>query len=112
MVLVNEILNYTPEQWQANQKLIVNRVVSGREYLGLEQEWVADKAGYSISQYRRLENGDRNLELEDFLRIGEVFYRHQESLSPPYIRKMNKWKLCFKGLPYRIVDWLDRVRGP
>lgn len=43
MVPVKEILNYTPEQWRTNQKQIVERVVSGREYLGLEEEWVADK---------------------------------------------------------------------
>ncbi len=111
MALAKEILSYTPEQWQANQDLIVQRVVSGREYLGLEQEWVAEKAGYSITQYRRLENGERFLEFEDFLRIGEVFYNHQESLSPLYKQKINKVILRLKSMPYWLLDRIDDLRG-
>ncbi len=112
MALVKDILSYTPEQWQANQREIVERVVSGREYLGLGQEWVAEKAGYSITQYQRLENGDRFLEFEDFLRIGEVFYCHQESALPLYKRQVNKVILKLKCLPYRLLDWLEWLRGP
>ena len=61
MPSVNEIFSYTPEQWQENQQEIVNRVVSGREQLGLDQERVTEKAGYSLTQYRRLENCERFL---------------------------------------------------
>jgi len=110
MALVKEILNYTPEQWQANQKLIVERVKSGREYLGLEQEWVADKAGYSITHYKRLEHCKCYCDIEDFLRIGEVFYHYQESLSPPYIQTLNRWKLWLKISPYRIREWVEELQ--
>ena len=112
MPSVNEIFNYTPKQWQENQQKIVNRVVSGREQLGLDQERVAEKAGYSLTQYRKLENGERFLELYDFLRIGEVFYKHQESLLPPYKQYLNKLNLWFKGLPYQFRDWLNGLREP
>ena len=112
MVLAKEILSYTPEQWQEHQQEIVNRIVSGREQLGVDQEWVAGKAGYSIDQYRRLEKGERFVELYDFLRIGEVFYKHQEFLLPPYKQHNNKLILRFKCLPYQLRDWLDRLRGP
>lgn len=112
MVPVNEILSYTPEQWQQNQPEIINRIVSGREQMGPDQEWVAGKAGYSIDQYRRLENGERFVELFDFLRIGEVFYKYQESLLPSYTQQINKLILRFKTLPYQFQDWLDRISGP
>ncbi|SKB76559.1 helix-turn-helix domain-containing protein [Daejeonella lutea] len=110
MAPIKEILKYTPDQWLENQSAIAHRMVSARESLALEQEWVAGKAGYSITQYQRLENGERFIEFYDFLRIGEVFYMYQESLQPEYMQTLNKLILWGKCLPYRIEYWLDRLR--
>ncbi len=98
MATVKEIFNYTPQEWHDHQAEILEHVVEGRKQLGLTREWVARNAGYSITQYTRLENGSRFLEFEDFMRIGVVFYTYQESLSPAYIQAWNRFVLFIKRI--------------
>ncbi|WP_411273187.1 helix-turn-helix domain-containing protein [Daejeonella sp.] len=109
MVPVKEILAYTPEQWRDDQHLIVERIVDGREQLGLSAEFMAEQAGYSLTQYLKMEAGTRIVELEDFLRFGEVFYYHQKSSKPQYHRQLNKLLLWFKSLRYRFLDWMEQI---
>ena len=109
MATVKEIFNYNPQEWQDHQAEILVHVVEGRKQLGLSREWVASNAGYSITQYTRLENGSRFLEFEDFMRIGVVFYLYQESLSPAYIQAWNRMVLFVKGLGFRLRYWLERL---
>ena len=109
MATVKEILNYSPQEWQDHQREIRTHVVGGRKHLGLTREWVARNAGYSITQYRRLEDGSRFLEFEDFMRIGVVFYTYQESLSPAYVQAWNRVVLFVRTMGFRLRYWLERV---
>lgn len=109
MAQVKDILRYSSEEWIANQAEMVQLMIRGRQQLGLSREWVAGEAGYSITQYQKLEEGSRFLEMEDFLRIGVVFYKYQESLSPAYVRLFNKLKLKVNTFNYLIRYWLEGV---
>jgi len=107
---VKNILHYTPRQWIAHQAELVQLMIRGRQQLGLSREWVAGHAGYSITQYQKLEDGTRFLEMEDFLRIGVVFYKYQESLSPAYVRLFNKLILQVNTFNYLVRHWLESFR--
>lgn len=67
-------------------------------------------AGYSITQYTRLEEGSRFLEFEDFMRIGVVFYMYQESLSPDYIQAWNRVVLFLRSTGFQFRCYLERMR--
>ena len=110
MATVKEIFNYTSQEWQDHQAEILEHVVEGRKQLGLTREWVARNAGYSITQYTRLEEGSRFLEFEDFMRIGVVFYTYQESLSPAYIQAWNRLVLYVRSTGFQFRCYLERMR--
>ena len=110
MATVKEIFNYNPQEWQDHQAEILEHVVEGRKQLGLTREWVARNAGYSITQYTRLENGSRFLEFEDFMRIGVVFYTYQEFLSTAYVQAWNRVVLFVKNIGFRLRCYLERMR--
>ena len=102
---------YTPEQQREDQEEVVNCIINMRERLGLDQEWVADQAGYSITQYLRIEKGERYIDHEDLVRIGMVLCDYQESLLPPYRRILNQLLMPFQVMLYRLGGWLERCRG-
>ncbi|MEJ7694702.1 helix-turn-helix transcriptional regulator [Daejeonella sp.] len=110
MATVKEIYNYTPQEWEDHQAEILEHVVEGRKQLGLTREWIASNAGYSITQYTRLEEGIRFLEFEDFMRIGVVFYKYQESLSPAYIQAWNRLILIINRMGFHFRFWIKRLR--
>ncbi len=109
MATVKEIFNYNLQEWQDHQAEILEHVVEGRKTLGLSREWVARNAGYSITQYTRLEDGSRFLEFEDFMRIGVVFYTYQESMSPAYVQAWNRIVLFLKNIGFRLRVFVDRM---
>ncbi len=66
--------------------------INAREHRGLSQEWVAEEAGYSITQYVRIENGDREITTEDLWKIAMANNRYDHALKSPFQRKLTQIK--------------------
>ena len=93
-----------------NQSEIVAKIIAARERNSLDQEWVAEKAGYSISQCIKFEGGERKLEHEDIFRITTVIADYQDSLKPSLVRFLKKIDLqmnrYFNKLEFYVLDYL------
>ena len=98
-----------------NQSEIVAKIIAARERNSLDQEWVAEKAGYSISQYIKFERGERKLEHEDIFRITTVIADYQDSLKPPLVRFLKKIDLqmnrYFNKLEFYVLDYLPATEA-
>jgi transcriptional regulator with XRE-family HTH domain len=73
---------------KSDKEAMRNGFISGREQRGLSQDEMAEKAGYSLTQYMKLENGERIPTIDDFIRIGGALLDYDDSLKPVYQRKL------------------------
>lgn len=65
-----------------------------REELGLDAETVAEEAGYSIFQYTLMEEGKRQISVDDYFRIADVWYSYEDAGYPAFERKLRQaWRL-------------------
>lgn len=98
-----------------NQSEIVAKIIAARERNSLDQEWVAEKAGYSISKYIKFERGERKLEHEDIFRITTVIADYQDSLKPPLVRFLKKIDIqmdrYFNKLEFFMLDHLPATEA-
>ena len=107
---------YYWEQYVVNkQSEIAANIIAARERNGLDQEWVAEKTGYSISQYIKFESGERKLEHEDIYRITTVIADYQDSLKPPLNRFLIKIDALmdryFNKLEFFVLDYLPETEA-
>ncbi|MEJ7694020.1 helix-turn-helix transcriptional regulator [Daejeonella sp.] len=64
-----------------------------REELGLDAETVAEKAGYSITQYTLMEEGKRQITVADYFRVADVWYAYEDADYSAFERKRRKiWR--------------------
>ncbi len=64
-----------------------------REALGLDAETVAEQAGYSITQYKLMEEGKRLISVTDYFRVADVWYAYEDADYPAFERKRRKiWR--------------------
>lgn len=89
-----------------NQATIAGKITALRERYDLNQEWVAERAGYSVHQYKRFENGERKIEHEDIARIVPVILAHAESLKSPFEKVKRRVTRPFKVFYYSVVGFL------
>lgn len=68
------------------QKLIGRRVRTAREEIGLSQEQLGKKVGYSAMGVSHLENGDRKIKIEDLQKIAEALGVQIAYLLEPIIK--------------------------
>ena len=98
-----------------NQSEIAANIIAARERNGLDQEWVAEKAGYSIYQYIKFESGERKLKQEDIYRITTVIADYQDSLKPPLNRFLSKidsqMDIYFNNLESFVLDYLPETEA-
>ncbi len=70
---------------------------------------MAEKAGYSISQYIKIERGERQLDPEDIYRIFTVIADYNDSLEPFFKRLLKKVNLQinrhFDMWENYVLDW-------
>lgn len=92
-----------------NQSEIIEKIIAARKQNGLEKEWVAEKAGYSISQYIKIEQGEREIDHEDIYRISTAIADYKDSLDPPFQRILKKVNLQINQLFDRwenyVLEW-------
>ena len=101
------------DQYRADQEEIVGAIIKTRERLGLGQEWVAENSGYSVTQYIRIENGEREVTYEDLLRIGTVMSRYQDLVDPAYKMLIRKLLYPLRAIVYRVgyfFFWINQQR--
>jgi len=102
--------NYQQYCWEQyiinNQTEIVAKIIAARERNGLDQEWVAENAGYSLSQYLKFESGERKLDVEDVYRISTVIADYADSLEPPLNILIKKINTQINGHFYRLEAFL------
>lgn len=95
------------DQLFPNQRNALRGITKARKRLGLDQEWVAEQAGYSTTQYIRIENGERKIWYNDIWRIGRVLADYQESLQPAYKRWFKELIAPFRRAFFQVKYWLE-----
>lgn len=111
--------NHQQYRWEQyvvnNQSEIAANIIAARERNGLDQEWVAENAGYSLAQYIKFESGERKLEHEDIFRITTVIADYQDSLKPPLARFLSKidyqLNIYFNHLESFVLDYLPETEA-
>lgn len=64
-----------------------------REELGLDAETVAEEAGYSFFQYTLMEEGKRQISVDDYFRIADVWYSYEDAEYPAFHRTLRQaWR--------------------
>ena len=78
-----------------------------REQLGLDAETVAERAGYSLTQYKLMEEGKRNISMDDYFRVSDVWYDLEDAKYSPIDRKLRqRWRTIRRwfGLWERLIE--------
>ncbi|SKB76550.1 helix-turn-helix domain-containing protein [Daejeonella lutea] len=105
-----------------------------REDLGLDADTIAEEAGYSLVQYNQMEEGKREISVDDYFRIADVWYAYEDAEYSAFERKLRKawrsvkrqfflWELqielvlpgaksIFDGIPLRFIVALMFMAGP
>ena len=97
---------YTDDQQCSGQEAVRNGLKKARERLGLTPEWMAEKAGYSLIQYNRLENGERKITVGDVKKVGIVIIDYEDSLKSPLKRVWTRVQYYIYGILFEVPEQL------
>lgn len=103
---------YTEELQRADQEEARTGFIKAREQRGLSQEWMAENAGYSLTQYVRIENGEREITGDDLWQVAMAIDRYDASLKSPFQRKLTLFGRQINIIIFDFQDFLeDSVPG-